>query len=151
MQMQMQKQKQVTLLPLMLWCTTRRDNIRNEQSRDPKNGPKGSPSTAAWSGLVIQVPHIDAKSRKEGWLDLSHCRKLPEWYQKPKPNGGTRDQDTFLQGSQQAGGEVNSAADLEYPPSCSKSAQKQPGAALVGLLLESSRLACRRTCNAANK
>jgi hypothetical protein len=104
MQMQMQKQKQVTLLPLMLWCTTRRDNIRNEQSRDPKNGPKGSPSTAAWSGLVIQVPHIDAKSRKEGWLDLSHCGKLPEWSQKPTPNGGTRDQDTLLQGSQQAGG-----------------------------------------------
>jgi hypothetical protein len=91
MQMQKQKQKQVTLLPLMLWCANRRDNIRREQSRDPKNGPKGSPSTASWSGLIVQVPHIDAKSRIEGWVGsqpLSKAsRMVPEAKAKRRHQG----------------------------------------------------------------
>ena len=91
MQMQKQKQKQVTLLPLMLWCANRRDNVRSEQSRDPKNGPKGSPSTASWSGLIVQVPHIDAKSRIEGWVGsqpLSKAsRMVPEAKAKRRHQG----------------------------------------------------------------
>jgi hypothetical protein len=135
MQMQKQKQKQVTMLPLCCpsCCgaptaeTTFAVNDRGIRRTDRK----GSPSTASWSGLIVQVPHIDAKSRIEGRVGSQPLSKasriVPEAKAKCRHQGSGHPS----AGKPASRREVNSAADLEYPPSCSKSAQKQPDQRLL--------------------